>query len=218
MAKTKKSARAKAGAKGAPSDEQIREQMREMTASFFRGERVDPRGVEEVVRTMAGSRNEPVAEAPAEARQALLDALQSLDTQLLRSAEDTHATLEQIRAKGLDFSDNDLKEAHARLAELQDAYLETVNQLAAAASGNLRQEIAHLAGHAQRVGLDTGARTASMMTEMANRFAEVSQKGAATGLDVTREAGLRVSLMASGFLAGLADALGEQRGARTKEE
>ncbi len=218
MAKTKKPTGAKAGVEGAPSDEQIREQMREITANFFRGERVDPRGVEEVVRTMTGGRDRPVEEASPEARQALLDALQSLDAQLLHSAEAAHSTLEQIRAKGLDFSDNDLKEAHAKLVELQNAYIETVSQLAGAASGNLRHELSRLAGHAQRVGLDTGARTASMMTEMANRLAEASQKGAATGLDVTREAGMRVSLMASGFLAGLADALGEQRGARTREE
>ena len=200
-----------------PSDEQIRERMREITAGFLRGEQLDPRGVEDVVRSMAGGRERPVEASP-ETRQAMLDAIQSVDDQLMRSAEAAHTALQQIRAKGLDFSDNDLKEAHAKLMELQDAYVETVNKLASAASGNLRQELSRLAGHAQRVGLDTGARTASMMTELANRFAEVSQKGAATGLDVTREYGMRMSLMASGFLAGIADALGEQRGTRTKDE
>ena len=218
MAKSKKTSRGQADSAGAPTDEQLRERMREITARFLRGEQVDPRGVEDMVRTMAGGREQPVEEASPEARQALLDALQSLDDQLMRSAEAAHASLQQISTKGLDFSDNDLKEVHAKLIELQDAYIETVNKLASAASGNLRQELSRLAGHAQRVGLDTGARTASMMTELANRFAEVSQRGAATGMDLTREYGTRMSLMASGFLAGIADALGEQRGTRTRDE
>ncbi len=219
MAKTqKKTAGTQKVRDESPSDEQLRERMREITAGFLRGEQLDPRGVEDVVRTMAGGRERPVEEVSPETRQALLDAIQSVDDQLTRSAEAAHTALQQIRAKGLDFSDNDLKEAHAKLMALQDAYVETVNKLASAASGNLRQELSRLAGHAQRVGLDTGARTASMMTELANRFSEVSQKGAATGLDVTREYGMRMSLMASGFLAGIADALGEQRGTRTKDE
>lgn len=219
MAKTqKKSARGQTGREEAPSDEQIRERMRELTSKMLRGEQIDPRGVEDVVRTMAGGRDQAPEEAPPEARQALLDALESLDDALMRSAESAHAVLQQIRSKGSDFSDNDLKEAHAKLSELQDAYVETVNRLAGAASGNLRHELSRLAGHARRVGLDTGARTASMMTELANRFADVSQKGAATGIDMTREYGMRMSLMASGFLAGIADALGEQRGTRREEE
>lgn len=219
MAKTqKKSTRGKTGAELSPSDEQIRERMREITSNLLRGEQLDPRGVEDVVRSMAGARERPVEEASSEARQSLLDDIESLDQQLMRSAEAAHAALGQIRAKGLDFSDNDLKEVHAKLIELQDAYLETVKRLAGAAGGDLRHELSRLAGHAGRVGVDSGARTASMMTELANRFAEVSQKGAATGLDVTREAGMRMSLMASGFLAGIADALGEQRGTRSKDE
>lgn len=219
MAKTqKKTTRAQAGAEAAHEDEQIRERVRELTANMLRGERVDPRGVEDVVRTMAGGRERPGGEASPEARRELVEALQALDEQLMRSAESTHAALQQIRVKGMDFTDNDLKEAHARLSELQDAYLETVTRVASAASGNLQYELSRLAGHAQRVGVDTGARGASMMAELANRFADVSQKGAATGLDMTREYGFRMSMLASGFLAGIADALGEQRKTGRKEE
>jgi hypothetical protein len=75
--------------------------------------------------------------------------------------------------------------------------------------GNLRREMMELAVHAQNVGVETSARVATMLGEIA------SGMGATSGLATTmRGAGVRMALLASGVLAGVADALRDQTEAK----
>lgn len=201
---------------GAGSGEgDIRESVRELTAKALRGDPLDPKGVEDVVRRMTGAvtgapRVEPAEPLSPEDRQALLDDLGALDRTLMDSAEAAHAAITRISERGVDYTDNDLKEAFARLRDLQHSYVETVNRIADAATGNVQRELRGLAGHAQRVSVDAGVRVAGLMSEFANRLNATARKSASSGFDVARETSLRMSEIASGVLAGIADGLREQ--------
>lgn len=211
------------GSAGTPgSGAEIRESVRELTAQVLRGAQVDPKKVEDVVRRMTAATTgspppaEPRPHSPAD-RQALLDDLAALDRALTASAEAAHAALMQITTRGTDFTDNDLKEAFARLRDLQHAYVDTVNRVADAATGNVQRELRGLAGHAQRVGADASARVAVLMSEFANRLNETTRKSATGGFDAARDYGMRMSVLASGVLAGIADGLNAQP-ARDREK
>jgi hypothetical protein len=78
------------------------------------------------------------------------------------------------------------------------------NRVAEAMSGNLRREITELGVHAQNVGVEASARFATMMGELASGMA------ATPGLATMRGASVRMALLASGMLAGVADALRDQ--------
>jgi hypothetical protein len=82
------------------------------------------------------------------------------------------------------------------------------NRLAEAMGGNLRREMMELAVHAQNVGVETSARVATMMGEFA------SGMSATPGLATMRGASVRMALLASGVLAGVADALRDQTEAK----
>ena len=69
-------------------------------------------------------------------------------------------------------------------------------------SANLRREMTELAVHAQNLGVEASVRVASMMGEFAS-----SMSGAGSGLATVRGASARVAMLASGVLAGIADAL-----------
>jgi hypothetical protein len=60
---------------------------------------------------------------------------------------------------------------------------------------------AALAAHAQNLGVEASVRVASMMGEFA------SSMGAGSGLTTVRGASARMAMLASGVLAGIADAL-----------
>ena len=75
--------------------------------------------------------------------------------------------------------------------------------IAEAMSGNLRREMTELVGHAQEVGTEARARIAGLMSEFASRMGE----GATSGLETMRGTSIRMALLASGVLAGVADAL-----------
>ena len=110
-----------------------------------------------------------------------------------------------------------LKEALAAFREMQMAYAEAVSRVADAASGSIQRELRALVGQGPLLGLESGARAATVMTELANRVAAVSREGATTGLDAAKDYGARMSMVASGVLAGIADALQEPSAGEKKE-
>ena len=191
-------------------DTEIREKVRELTSHALRGGRVDPEAVKEVMGVMTPGPSAGVQQRATDVRKALVEAVQGLDESLVKSAESAHIALQQLASKGTDFTDNDLKETLAKLQQLQDAYVATVNRVADAASGNIQRELRDLAAHVQNVGVDTSARVAAVMSEFASRLTSVSRKSASSGLDAVLDVGGRTASLASGVLAGIADALGEQ--------
>ncbi len=191
-------------------DAEIREKAREITSQALSGSRVDPEGVKEVIRAVtARPGSEPGREA-ADVRERLAEAVQDLDDSLMKSAEAAHLALQQLGAKGTEFTENDLKDTLTKLRQLQEAYVATVTRVSEAASGNIQRELRELADHVQGVSVDVGAQVASVMSEFASRLSSASNEGVSSGLGAMRDASARTVSLASGVLAGIADALREQ--------
>lgn len=191
-------------------EQAIRERVRELTTQLLQGGRLDSEGVKEVVRAMGGGAAfQPAMNSP-EAREAFVEAVRGLDQALQRSAQSTHEALQQLAARGKDFTDNDVKQAFASLQQLQQDYVATANRIADATTGNIRRELVDLALHAQHVGADASVRVAQVMSEFANRMSDSTREKAASGVEAARDYGARMTMLTSGFLAGFADALRQQ--------
>lgn len=198
-------------------DQAIRQRVRELTSQVLKGGRLDTEAAREVMRAVTGSTAFEPRRQDAEARRAFAEAVKELDDALLKSAQAAHFSLEQLASKGKDFTDNDLKEALAGLRKLQEDFVAIANRVADAASGNLRRELTELAIHAQQVGADAGARVAALVNEFATRLGSTSREGASSGLEAARDYGVHMAFLASGILAGVADALREQSGAKQRK-
>jgi len=197
------------------ADEQaIRERVRDLTAQMLAGGRLDTEGVKEVVRTMSGGTASKPALDSAEAREAFAEAIRGLDEALHASSLATHATLQTLVSRGRDFSDNDLKNAFAALQNLQRDYVAVADRVADVTTGNLRRELTDLTLHAQRVGADASVRFAQVMSEFANRIGSY-RTAPAPGFESVRQYGANMTMLTSGLLAGLSDALRQQ--AETKK-
>jgi len=193
----------------AQADEQaIRERVRELTAQMLAGGRLDTEGVKEVVRTMSGGVAQPPLES-AQARESFAEAIRGLNEALHASSLAAHKALQALATRGKEFSDNDLKNAFAALQKQQQDYVAVANRIAEATSGNLRRELGDLALHAQRVGADVNVRFAQVLSEFANRIGTY-RAGAVPGFDSVRQYGANMTMLTSGLLAGLADALRQQ--------
>ena len=190
------------------TEDQIRQRVKGLTSQVLQQGRVDPEAVRDVVRAVIGRTPANAAVSGADARGMFADAVRGLDEALVKSASAAHGALQQLASRGKDFTDNDLKEALVGLRKLEEDYMATANRLAEAMSGNLRREMTELAVHAQNVGVEASARVATMMGEIA------SGMGATPGLATMRGASVRMALVASGVLAGVADALRDQTEAK----
>jgi hypothetical protein len=192
-------------------DQAIRERMRELMSRLLREGRIDTEGMRDVMRAVTGTTSD-TATAAGQARADLLGAVRSLDAELVTSAAAAHRALEHIADRGNDVTDNDIKDGLASLAKLQEDCLAASSSLAAAATGNLRRELDQLAAHAQNVGAETSARLAAMMNEVARGLGNLYRETAAPGLESARGLSVRMALLTSGIIAGVADALSEQAG------
>jgi hypothetical protein len=139
-----------------------------------------------------------------DAAELFADAVRELDDALVKSAGATHTALQQLASRGQDFTENDLKDALVSLRKLEEDCEAAANRITEAMSGNLRRELTELAVHAQNIGVEASARVANVVAEFA------SGMRATPGLVTVRGAGVRMALLASGVLAGVADALRDQ--------
>ena len=188
-------------------DQAIRQRVKELTSQVLQQGRVDPDAVRDVVRAVIGRAPPEMAASAGDARELFAAAVRELDEALMKSANATHSALQQLASRGKDFTDNDLKEALVGLKKLEEDYVAATNCVAEAMSGNLRREMLGLAAHAQNLGVEASARIATMMGEFASNMAS-------PGLATVRGASARMALLASGLLAGIADALSDQTAAK----
>src|SRR5262249_48488770 len=195
-------------APAAVEDQLIREGVKKLTSQVLQQGRVDPAAVREVASAVLGRTPSSTAVTGAKARESFAEAVRQLDDALVKSASITHGALQQLASRGQDFTDNDLKEALVSLRKLEEDYVAVSNRLTEAMSANLSREMTELAAHAQNVGVEASARIATMMGEFASGIS------ANSGLATMRGAGVRMALLASGVLAGVADALRDQTEAK----
>jgi uncharacterized protein DUF6781 len=183
-------------------DQAIRERVKELTTQVLQQGRIDPEAVRDIVRAVIGATpGNAAASGGAEERELFADEVKKFDEALMKSASATHEALQRLASRGQDFTDNDLKEALVTLRELEQDYAAAASHIAEAMTGNLTREIGELAVHAQNVGAEASARVAGMMGEFAGGV------GAVPGMATVRDASVRMALLASGVLAGVADAL-----------
>src|SRR5262245_5585512 len=188
-------------APAAVEDLPIRERVKELTSQVLQQGRVDPDAFREVANAVLGRAPGSAPATGAKAREFFAEEVRRLDDALVKSASATHGALQQLASRGQDFSDNDLKQALVSLRKLEEDHVAVTNRLAEAMSANLRREMTEIAAHAQNLGVEASVRVASMMGEFA------SGMGAGSGLETVRGASARMAMLASGVLAGIADAL-----------
>ena len=188
-------------------DQAIRQRVKELTSQVLQQGRMDPDAVRDVVRAVIGRTPAEMPTSPGDARELFAAAVRELDEALMKSASATHSALQQLALRGKDFTDNDLKEALVSLKKLEEDYVAATNRIAEAMSGNLRRQMTELAAHAQNLGVEASARVATVMGEFASNVTS-------PGLATMRGASARMALLASGLLAGIADALSDQAEAK----
>ena len=188
-------------APAAVEDLPIRERVKKLTSQVLQQGRVDPEAVREVASAVLGRTSGSTAVTGAKAREFFAEGVRQLDDALVKSAGATHDALQPLASRGPDFTDNDLKAALVSLRKLEEDYVAASNRLAEALNADLRREMTEIAAHAQNLGVEASVRAASMMGEFA------SNVSAGSGLATVRGASANVAMLASGVLAGIADAL-----------
>ncbi|MEO1765811.1 DUF6781 family protein [Thiobacter aerophilum] len=151
-----------------------------------------------------------------ELKAAAADALAGLDEAVRKSAEATKLAAEQFIAEGKALTAEDLRPVLEDLRRLEGALLEALGRGSERAQERVKQAFADLLTHARRTGTDTGRMVAETVESLANRAAPIVKNGAAQGTAAAGEVARRLALVASGILAGVAQALQDKAGGKDR--
>ncbi|MGQ0749577.1 MAG: DUF6781 family protein [Betaproteobacteria bacterium] len=195
--------------------EDIHRRVHDLTLMALRSRRFDRREIRDVVRAITEGVTLGAEQSRADLRHTLAEAFRGLDDALRKSTEAGQTALRQLIATGRDFSEHELKKALADMRKLEEDFLATVEQVAEGANERVRPELREVLTRARQTGTGTGRQLANMMTEFAQRFSTATLDVALSGLEVASEFSARFAQAAGGALAGIADAIGEQRARAT---
>ena len=186
----------KAAGEAMKAGEDVTRRFRDLTLSALANRRFDREGIREAVRAVTEGM---AAAAPASGgtmRKAMGQAFRGMDEALTKSVEAGEEALRKLVATGRSISDNEVKQALAGLKKIEEDFLSTVSQVAESANERVRPELRDLARRAARAGTETGRQVASLMADVTF-----------SGIELAGHFSARFAQMASGVLAGMADAL-----------
>ncbi|MEW6563250.1 MAG: DUF6781 family protein [Pseudomonadota bacterium] len=189
----------------------IRSRVYSLTLNALKQRKLESAEVREVVKSLTEGISIGAEKRAADSKQALGEAFAGLDDAMKKSAEAFHLALEQLTASGKEFNDGDLKIALDNLKQTEEAFMSTVQHVSESAGERIRAEWRDLLTHARHTGTDTGRQVASTLGAFSNHARSVTHDAQTNGLSAAREFGARLTLAASGILAGIADALHEPK-------
>jgi hypothetical protein len=174
----------------------IRQRVHDVTLEALKSRRFDRDAIREVVRAVTEGITRGAEGSHLGVRHALAEGFRGMDEALTKSVEAGHEALRQMVAAGRGISDNEVKQALAGLRKVEEDFVATVDQVAHSANERVRPELREVLRQAAHAGTETGRHTAKLMAEFT-----------LAGIELAGEFGARFAHIASGVLAGMADAL-----------
>ena len=176
--------------------EHIRERVRDVKLEALKSRHFDREAMRDVVRAVTEGVTRGAEGSRVGVRQALADGFRGMDQALTTSVQAGHEALRQLLETGRGVSEHELKQALAGLRKIEEDFVGTVRQVSESADARVRPQLTELLSQAAHAGTETGRQSAKLMAEFS-----------LTGMELAGEFGARFAHLASGVLAGMADAL-----------
>lgn len=191
-------------------DGDIRTRVHDLTLRALRERRLDSSEVRAIVRSVAEGVSLGAEQRSGEVKEAIAAAISGLDAALLKAAQATHLALQEMISQGKDFTRQDLQPALDDLKVTEQAFLDTLGQVAETAGSRVKQELKAAVEHARNSGTDTGASVRDSLSELTGRISTTLQAGKSSSQEAAQIVTGRLAGLASGILAGMAEALHEK--------
>ena len=185
----------------------IRRRVHDVTLEALKNRRFDREAIREVVRAVSEGVTAGAQPGSSGVREKLAEAFRGMDEALTKSVHAGRDALRQMAATGRGFSEHELKQGVAGLRKIEEDFVDTVSQVAESANQRLRPELKEALRQTVHAGTETGKQAAKLMGEFA-----------LTGIELAGEFSARFADLASGMLAGMADALHKRKDPGSKPQ
>jgi len=194
----------------------IRQKVRDITLAAIKERKFDFAGMREVMTQVSEGITVGAEQRGTEMKQTLSQAFAGLDDAFTKSAHATQLALAELTSKTREFFDIKVTATPENLKKMESDFLGVLKSSAERAGGQVKAEMSDLAAHVARTGTDTGAAVAKAMSEFSTRMAASGHETTAASLEAARKMSERFAQVASGFLAGMSDALAGKEPSKKK--
>ena len=185
----------------------LREVVREITLAALSRRHVDKESIRSIVRAVTEGVTSTLDAPMQDVRSSLSQALHGMDDALGKTAQAAKLAAEEAMGRSTEFTDQDLKTALDELASLEDLFLETVKTVAKQTNSVTRGVLTELTSHMQKTGTVVGAQAKAAVADLQTQLRRTGRDTAVAAAQAGRVLGSHMAQIASGILAGMADAL-----------
>ncbi len=184
----------------------IQQQVRNMTLERLQQDRLTMERIADVMHAAMKGAVEGVARLE-QPKEALVDAIAGLEEAMQKSAEAIKLSLEEATGKINEFAKDDIKSAIDEMQKLQSTFTDILGGVLRS-STNLSDDLLRtMIAHVESSGHHIGTQTDHSMRDLRQSLERVGKESVEAGVATVRKMSSELAAAASGFLAGLAEAL-----------
>lgn len=199
---------AQAAAKKAVEDAiDIQQKVRDITLKALSEKRLDKDSIKAVIRAVTEGVSEGIGDNKDKMSGSFKEALSGMDEALGKSAQAAKLASEEALGKVGDYADHEFKDTLKQLEGLEDLFIDTVNAAAEQASKLAGESFKDLTSHLRNTGSDVGNQAKDAANSLREELTRLGKEGVDTALDTGKKVGGQIAQIASGILAGMAEAL-----------
>lgn len=199
----------------------VQDAIREITLKALKQRELDHEALGRVTRDVLAAVREAAearggASGDAKVSRSMREAVDGLDEALATAAQAMRLSLEEAVGRVQQFSREDLARARRDLGDVERLYLDSLRDAARSARGAAGDVLEDLARHARASGTAVG-RQLERTSPLAGSLAHAARVQFEVGVGAAAASGAMLARVASGVLAGLADALSAQQRAQRRD-
>ena len=185
----------------------IQQKVRDITLKALSEKQLDKESIKAVIHAVTEGVSEGVGDNKDKLSGSIKEALSGMDEALAKSAQAAKLASQEALGKINDYADHEFKETLKQLDGLEDLFIDTVNAAAEQASKLAGDSFKDLTSHLKNTGSDVGSQAKVAADSLREELTKVSKDGVDSAVDTGKKVGGEIAQIASGILAGMADAL-----------
>ncbi len=207
MAMTENYDETREAAKKAVSEDDIREQVKNITIKALSDHQLDKDSIKEVIRAVVEGASEGVGDSSDKLKPKLQASLNGIDDALSKSAIAIKLAVEETASRTEKFAKDDLNSAINDLRSLEDIFIDTINTVAKQTSELTSSALTELSDHLKNTGTVSGKEALEAVKGINDVLLGVGKETISELTQASKSVSEQFGSIASGILSGMAEAI-----------
>ena len=187
--------------------EDIRAKVRDITLKALSEQKLDGEGIKQVLHSVTDGVIQGLDGKKEQVDSTLKQAVGGMDEALTKTAEAAKLATQEAMGRAGEFTDKEFKNALDQLKSLENTFIDTLSMIANQSSRVANESLKELVQHLKRTGTDAGGVAKDAASTLQADLAKLGKESFESAVETSKQVGAQIAQIASGILAGMADAL-----------